>query len=153
MSKNKVIALLVVLLLMLLIIAAYAAQQAAPDKTSSDSMMTDKDTNTACPMQQGRMHGGQGMGPGMGMGMRHGMGMGMCADCPMRGGGRMGGAALTVDNGYVYVLAGGKLMKYDEKLNLVAETEVKLPEMKQMGQGNGMMGKGCPMKQGSMPEK
>lgn len=60
-------------------------------------------------------------------------GTGRMTGMPM--GGRMGGAALAVSDDYVYVLAGGLLLKYDTDLKLVAQAELPMSEMGRGGMG------------------
>jgi hypothetical protein len=145
MRRTKWALFLTMILVVALVAAAYAAQRG--------NRPAAKPGSAGCPMMG--MRGGPGMmGGGPGMMMR----------------GPMGSSSMAVSDGYIYILAGNKLMKYTTDLKPVAETQIEMPSPPMMGgmgmRGgmtggrNGMMGgkagKGqmcpnCPMINGSCP--
>lgn len=163
-NTNAKLLALAVLLLAVLVVAAYAAQkqdQAAVSQSREVTIAAATEEAPAPPAApgmaggagRGRMarRGGMGRGmaqpaPGMGPGAgRGGMGMGMgMSGCPMHG--MMGGSALAVTEGGVYVLHGDKLTKYDHDLNLVKEVEIAVDWAK-MGEKMQQMRESCPVYQ------
>jgi len=57
-------------------------------------------------------------------------------------GGMMGRAAIAVSGDYIYVVAGGMLLKYDTDLNLVKQAELPMSEMARDWMGRRGMGRG-----------
>ncbi len=78
---------------------------------------------------------------GMGAPEERGTGMGV-----MRGMGGMGGPAIAASGNSVYVVTGGKILKYDSELNLLKQAE--LPAMERPS--GGRMREGRMMRGGGM---
>ena len=90
-------------------------------------------------MGEGKMHGGEMMCGGM-MGGRMGM-------CPMHGmmmKQMMGRSVIATEDGGIIVMIGNRIAKYDKKLNLVNEIELKV-DMEKMQQKMKKMMDECPM--------
>ncbi len=106
-------------------------------------VLAQQDTQTPTPP------GGMGRGPGM---MRGGAGMmpqGMmahqgCAMCGMMTGAMMWKSMTATSDGGVIVAVGNRLIKYDNQLNVVKDTELKI-DMNQMFASMQKIMENCPM--------
>jgi len=95
--------------------------------------------------------GGMGQGPGMmGRGMMRGGMMGQggpmqgCAMCGMMTGAMMWKTMTATPDGGVIIAVGNRLIKYDNQLNVVKDTEMKI-DMNQMYSSVQKMMENCPM--------
>lgn len=97
------------------------------------------------PSQPGQPPMGGGMGRGMMMQGQAGQGGMMCPMCAAMGGAMMQKSVVQTDDGII-VLAGNKLIKYDNDLNKVKEATIDL-DLSGMQQAMAQMMQNCPMHQ------
>jgi len=90
--------------------------------------------------------GGMGRGPGMMRGGMMGQGGHMpgCAMCGMMTGAMMWKTMTATPDGGVIIAVGNRLIKYDNQLNVVKDTEMKI-DMNQMYSSVQKMMENCPM--------
>lgn len=99
--------------------------------------------DTQTPSQTPGMGRGPGMMRGMGMmgqpGQMHG-----CAACGMMTGAMMWKTMTATPDGGVIIAIGNRLIKYDNQLNVVKDTEMKI-DMNQLATAAQKMMENCPM--------